>query len=82
MVRLHADSVKVTAPSGRASKMEAQGHVVVDSPSGKAVGDAGFYDVSSQVLRLNGNNKSRASEILGISRESLYRKMKQYGIAL
>ncbi|OFW26989.1 MAG: hypothetical protein A3H27_04925 [Acidobacteria bacterium RIFCSPLOWO2_02_FULL_59_13] len=35
-----------------------------------------------QVLRLSGDNKSRASEILGISRESLYRKMKQYGIPL
>ena len=35
-----------------------------------------------QVLRLSGNNKSRASEILGISRESLYRKMKQYSISL
>jgi len=34
-----------------------------------------------QVLRLSGDNKTRASEILGISRESLYRKMKQYGIA-
>jgi lipopolysaccharide export system protein LptA len=55
MIRLHADMVKVTAPSGRASKMEAQGHVVVDSPSGQAVGDNGFYDVPSQILRLNGN---------------------------
>ena len=35
-----------------------------------------------QVLRLSGNNKSRASEILGISRESLYRKMRQYDISL
>lgn len=35
-----------------------------------------------QVLRLSGDNKSRTSEILGISRESLYRKMKQYGIPL
>ena len=34
-----------------------------------------------QVLRLSGDNKSRASEILGISRESLYRKMKLYGIS-
>jgi lipopolysaccharide export system protein LptA len=54
-VKLHADRVKVTAPSGHASKMEAQGHVVVDSPSGQAVGDNGFYDVPTQVLRLNGN---------------------------
>ena len=35
-----------------------------------------------QVLCLCGNNKSRASKILGISRESLYRKMDQYGIPL
>jgi lipopolysaccharide export system protein LptA len=54
-VRLHADEVKVTAPGGRASRMEAKGHVIVDSPSGQAVGDAGIYEVSQQVLRLNGN---------------------------
>ena len=35
-----------------------------------------------QVLCLCGNHKSRASKILGISRESLYRKMDQYGIPL
>lgn len=35
-----------------------------------------------QVLRLSGNNKSRASEILGISRETLYRKMRHYAIPL
>jgi len=54
-VRLRADQVKVTAPGGRASKMEATGHVVVDSPSGQAVGDAGIYDVPSQLLHLNGH---------------------------
>jgi lipopolysaccharide export system protein LptA len=54
-VRLHADQVKVTAPGGRASKMEAQGHVIVDSPSGQAVGDNGIYDVPSQILHLNGH---------------------------
>ena len=54
-VRLHADQVKVTAPGGRASRMEAQGHVIVDSPSGQAVGDNGIYEVAQQVLRLNGN---------------------------
>ena len=54
-VRLHADQVKVTAPGGRASRMEAQGHVIVDSPSGQAVGDAGIYDVAQKVLRLNGH---------------------------
>ena len=54
-VRLHADQVKVTAPAGRASRMEALGHVIVDSPSGQAVGDAGIYDVAQKVLRLNGH---------------------------
>ena len=54
-VRLHADEVKVTAPGGRASRMEASGHVIVDSPSGQAVGDTGIYEVGQQVLRLNGH---------------------------
>ena len=54
-VKLHADEVKVSAPGGRASRMEAQGHVVLDSPSGHAVGDSGVYEVAQQLLRLNGN---------------------------
>jgi lipopolysaccharide export system protein LptA len=55
MVKLHADQVKVLAPGGRASRMEAQGHVVVNSPSGQAVADAGVYDVPAQILHLTGN---------------------------
>ncbi len=47
-VRLHADEVTVHAPGGRASRMEANGNVIVDSPSGQAVGDSGVYDVSQQ----------------------------------
>ncbi len=54
-VRLHADEVKVVAPGGKASRMEANGHVVVDSPSGQAVGDNGIYDVPDQLLHLTGN---------------------------
>lgn len=54
-VRLHADEVKVHAPGGRASRMEANGNVIVDSPSGQAVGDAGVYDVPQQLIRLTGN---------------------------
>lgn len=54
-VKLHADKVKVQAPGGKASRMEAEGHVVVDSPSGQAVGDTGVYDVPQQILRLTGH---------------------------
>jgi lipopolysaccharide export system protein LptA len=54
-VKMRADTVKVLAPGGRASRMEAQGHVVVDSPSGQAVADTGVYDVGPQLLRLTGN---------------------------
>jgi lipopolysaccharide export system protein LptA len=54
-VRLHADEVKISAPGGRASRMEATGHVVVDSPSGQAIGESGVYDVVAQMLRLTGN---------------------------
>jgi lipopolysaccharide export system protein LptA len=54
-VRLHADEVKVVAPGGKASRMEANGHVIVDSPSGQAVGDNGIYDVPDQLLHLTGN---------------------------
>jgi lipopolysaccharide export system protein LptA len=54
-VKLHADEVKVLAPGGKASRMEAAGHVVVDSPSGQAVGDTGVYEVPQQVLHLTGH---------------------------
>ena len=35
-----------------------------------------------KALRLCGNNKSQATKILGISRESLYRKMRLHGVPL
>ena len=54
-VRLHADEVTVHAPGGRAARMEASGNVIVDSPSGQAVGDTGTYDVPQQTIRLTGN---------------------------
>ena len=54
-VRLHADEVTVAAPGGKASRMDARGHVVVDSPSGTAVGDTGTYDVAQQLVHLMGH---------------------------
>jgi len=69
-VRLHADRLKVSAPGGKAQRMEVDGHVVVDSPNGQAAGDSGVYDVEQQLLRLTGNvvltkdaNVMRGSEI-------------------
>src|SRR5262245_5231576 len=43
-IRLHADRVKISAPGGKASRVEADGHVVMDSPSGQAVGDSGDFE--------------------------------------
>ena len=54
-VKLHADEVTVAAPGGKATRMEARGHVVVDSPSGTAVGDTGTYDVAQQIVHLIGH---------------------------
>ena len=54
-VRLHADQATLTAPAGKPARMEASGHVVVDSPSGTAVGDVGVYDVAAQVVHLTGH---------------------------
>jgi lipopolysaccharide export system protein LptA len=54
-IRLRADRLKVLAPGGRASRMEADGHVVLDSPNGQAMGDTGVYEVAEQLVRLTGN---------------------------
>ena len=53
-VRLRADSVTVAAPGGKATRMEARGNVVVDSPSGTARGETAVYEVPAQIVRLSG----------------------------
>jgi DNA-binding NtrC family response regulator len=64
-------------------------HPELVSSAGDRVMDASMFSLErlekfaiEQALRLSGNNKSRATEILGISRESLYRKMRLYEIPL
>jgi lipopolysaccharide export system protein LptA len=54
-IRLRADRLKVLAPGGKASRMEVDGHVVLDSPNGQAMGDSGVYNVAEQMVRLTGN---------------------------
>jgi lipopolysaccharide export system protein LptA len=54
-MKLHADEVRVLAPDGKARRMEAHGHVVVDSPSGSAIGEEGVYDVVARVIHLTGH---------------------------
>lgn len=54
-VRLRADRVSIHSPDGRAAdRIVAQGHVVIDSPSGTATGDTGTYDVTPRIVTLTG----------------------------
>jgi lipopolysaccharide export system protein LptA len=53
-VKLRADNVTVAAPGGKATRLEARGNVVVDSPSGTAKGTTAVYDVPGEVIRLAG----------------------------
>jgi lipopolysaccharide export system protein LptA len=54
-VRMRADEVKIDAPSGRATRMEARGSIVVESPSGTATGALAVYDIDAQLVRLTGD---------------------------
>jgi len=54
-VRLRADEIKVDAPGGKATRLEARGGVVVESPSGVATGEMAVYDIPGQIVRLTGN---------------------------
>ena len=54
--KLRADKVKVDVVEGKPEKLEAQGKVVFDSPSGTAKGDSGIYDLTPpRSLTLSGN---------------------------
>ena len=52
-VRLRANAVQIHAPDGKSpDKVFAQGHVVIDAPSGTATGDSGIYDVTPRIVTL------------------------------
>jgi len=54
-IRMHADAVRITSVDGKADKIFAKGHVVVDAPSGTATGDIGVYDVNPRLVTLTGH---------------------------
>jgi lipopolysaccharide export system protein LptA len=56
-IRMRADAMKVNTDNGKAQTIQANGGVVVDSPSsGTATGDAGVYDVPSHLITLTGRH--------------------------
>ena len=54
-LKLRADKVRVNVIDNKPDKIEATGHVVFDSASGTAQGDAGVYDVAPRTITLNGH---------------------------
>jgi len=54
-LKLRADKVRVNVIDNKPDKIEATGHVVVDSSSGIAQGDIGIYDVGPRTITLNGH---------------------------
>jgi lipopolysaccharide export system protein LptA len=54
-IKMRADEVTVAVPGGRATRMEATGGIVVESPSGTATGALAIYDINAQTVRLTGN---------------------------
>jgi len=53
-MRIHADTVHINIVDGKPEKILANGHVVVDAPSGTATGDSGVYDVNPRIVTLHG----------------------------
>lgn len=53
--KLRADKVKVGVKDGQADRIEANGHVLFDSPSGRASGDLGVYELAPRTITFTGN---------------------------
>ena len=54
-VRMRANAVRAHFIDNKPDKILAQGHVVVDAPSGIATGDNGVYEVNPRLITLSGN---------------------------
>jgi lipopolysaccharide export system protein LptA len=54
-VKMRANTVKANFIENKPNRITAQGHVVVDAPSGVATGDTGVYEVVPRIITLSGN---------------------------
>ncbi|MBV9572159.1 MAG: lipopolysaccharide transport periplasmic protein LptA [Alphaproteobacteria bacterium] len=53
-MKLRADTVQVKVEQGKASRIDANGKVVVTSPSGTGTGDHGVYEMKSRTITMTG----------------------------
>jgi lipopolysaccharide export system protein LptA len=54
-MRMRADKVKVNVTQGKPTRIEAEGHVVVNAPNGTATGDNGVYDLTPRTITMTGH---------------------------
>lgn len=54
-VKMRANAVRAQFVENKPNKIFAQGHVVIDAPSGVATGENGVYDVNPRIITLTGN---------------------------
>ncbi|GAA0540460.1 lipopolysaccharide export system protein LptA [Rhizomicrobium palustre] len=54
-VALRANTMRAQFVNDKPSRINAQGKVVIDAPSGIATGDNGVYDVNPRIITLTGN---------------------------
>ena len=55
-MKLRAETVKVKVEQGKASRIDADGKVVVTSPSGTGTGDHGVYEMKSRTITMTGRS--------------------------
>jgi lipopolysaccharide export system protein LptA len=54
-VKMRANTMRAKLTSNKPSRITAEGRVVIDAPSGVAIGDNGVYEVGPRIITLTGN---------------------------